>query len=75
MILFQWRCGLPVPHIPQELGTPLQEAGARLVVPAVAEAKVENFFASFAEPQCGHFVPSRSLERTRISVSCSHFAQ
>lgn len=60
--------------MPQELGTPLQE-GAGVVVPAVAEAKVENFLDSFADPQCGHFVPSQSLERTRISLSLSHFPQ
>lgn len=75
MISFQCRCGLPVLHIPQELGTPVQEVGSGPVAPAVAEAKVENFFASFVEPQCGHFVPSQSLERTRISLSRSHFAQ
>ena len=50
-------------------------AGAALVAPAVADANVENFFASFAEPQCGHFVPSQLLERTRISLSRSHFPQ
>lgn len=61
--------------MPQELGTPEQDVGAGPVAPAVAEANVENFFASFVEPQCGHFVPSQSLERTRISLSCSHLAQ
>jgi hypothetical protein len=60
--------------MPQELGTPLHEV-AGLVAPAVADAKVENFLASFVEPQCGHFVPSQLLERTRISLSCSHFSQ
>jgi len=53
-----------------------QEVGAgALVAPAVAEANVENFFSSFAEPQCGHFVPCQSFERTKISLSRSHFPQ
>src|ERR1039458_3791521 len=38
-------------------------------------SKVENFLEIFAEPQCGHFVPFQSAERTRISLSCSHWAQ
>lgn len=45
------------------------------VVPAEFEANVENFFASLVEPQCGHLVPSHSLERTRISLSRSHLPQ
>jgi hypothetical protein len=61
--------------MPQELGTPEQLGGAAGVAPAVAAAKVENFLDNFAEPQCGHFVPSQSLERTRISLSFSHFPQ
>jgi hypothetical protein len=32
---------------------------------------LDNFF----EPQCGHAVPFQSLERTRISLSRSHFSQ
>jgi len=60
--------------MPHELGTPLHE-GAGLVAPAVAEAKVENFLDNFSEPQCGHFVPCQSLDRTRISVSFSHLSQ
>jgi hypothetical protein len=39
------------------------------------EAKVENIFSSWVEPQCGHDVPVQSLERTSISLSCSHFPQ
>jgi len=39
------------------------------------DANVENFFSSFVEPQCGHFVPFQLLERTRISLSRSHFSQ
>jgi hypothetical protein len=63
--------------MPQECGVPVQlGAGAALPLPAVAEdAKVENFFSSLVEPQCGHFVPSQLLERTRISLSRSHFPQ
>jgi len=60
--------------MPQELGIPEQLGGAPLP-PALADANVENFFASFVEPQRGHFVPSQWLERTRISLSCSHFSQ
>jgi hypothetical protein len=48
---------------------------AVLVAPALAEAKVENFLVSFFEPQCGHSVPAQSLERTRISLSCSQLSQ
>ncbi len=65
-----------MPHMPQECGVPVQlGAGTALVLPVVAEAKVENFFSSLVEPQCGHFVPSHWLERTRISLSRSHFPQ
>jgi hypothetical protein len=39
------------------------------------EAKTESFFSSFVEPQCGHFAPFQRLERTRISLSLSHFSQ
>ena len=55
-----------------------EDAGAGAgagAAPVVAEAKVENFLASFVEPQRGHLVPVQSLERTRISLSVSHFAQ
>jgi hypothetical protein len=64
--------------MPQEVGVPLQlgaGAGRALPLPAIADAKVENFFASLLEPQCGHFVPSQLLERTRISLSRWHFPQ
>jgi len=60
--------------MPQELGTPLQDVGCD-VSPAVEAANVENFFDNRSEPQCGHFVPSHSLERTRISLSLSHLPQ
>jgi len=47
--LGQCECGRPVPHMPQELGT-LVQLGPSLV-PALAEAKTESFFASRVEPQ------------------------
>ncbi len=39
------------------------------------EANTDSFFSSFVEPQCGHFAPFHLLERTRISLSLSHFSQ
>jgi hypothetical protein len=54
----------------------MQDVGAGLgAAPAVAEAKVENFLASFSEPQRGHLVPFQSRERTRISLSVSQSSQ
>ncbi len=58
--------------MPQDLGWPVQ-AGASL--PALVEAKVENFFASFFDPQCGQGVPSQRLERTSTSLSFSQSLQ
>ena len=55
---------------PQEWGVPVQDGSAP--APPVLEAKTENFFASLVEPQCGHFVPSHWLERTRSSLSFRH---
>jgi len=52
-----------------------EQDGATAVAPAELEANVENFFANLAEPHLGHFVPFQSLERTRISLSFSHFSQ
>ncbi len=43
--------------------------------PATLEAKVENFLASLREPQCGQAVPFQEVERTRISLSRTHFSQ
>jgi hypothetical protein len=57
--------------MPHELGLPVQDGSES---PAL-DANTENFFANFVEPQCGHFVPVQSLERTRTSLSCSHFSQ
>jgi hypothetical protein len=64
---------LPVPHIPHELGLPVQDGSAPSLL--ALEANTENFLESFDEPQCGHFVPSQLLERTSTSLSFSHFAQ
>jgi hypothetical protein len=49
--------------------------GASLSPPAPADANTDNLLASFVEPQCGHFVPFQALERTKISLSLSHFSQ
>jgi hypothetical protein len=71
----QCRCA-PLRPQPQPLGFTAQDCGAGAgVAPAVAEAKVENFFASLVEPQCGHLVPAHSFDRTRISLSVSQWAQ
>lgn len=68
----QCECGLPVPHIPQDLGTPEQDGADS---PATLEAKVENFLASLFDPQCGQGVPSQRLERTSTSLSFSQLSQ
>jgi len=68
----QCECGWPVPHRPQALGCPLHGGAAS---PAELAAKVENFFTSFAEPQCGQCVPCHALDRTSTSLSRSHFSQ
>jgi len=46
-------------------------AGAELTELAL-EAKTDSFLVNFAEPQCGHFVPFQSLDRTKTSLSFSH---
>jgi len=61
--------------MPHDLGVPVQAGAGSLPPPALAEANTENFLANFVEPQFGHFVPSQWLERTRISLSFSHFSQ
>jgi hypothetical protein len=63
---------LPVPHIPHELGVPVHVGSEP---PFTLDANTENFFANFVEPQCGHFVPSQSLERTSTSLSFRHCSQ
>lgn len=62
-----------MPHIPQELGVPVQLGASP--PPVVLAAKVENFFVSFFEPQCGHSVPSHLLERTSTSLSFVQLSQ
>jgi hypothetical protein len=59
--------------MPQELGFPVQDGSDP--PPLTLEANVENFFASFVEPQCGHWAPSHWLERTSSSLSFWHFSQ
>jgi len=70
-ILIQWQLQPP----PQQCPPPPLLDGAVRVEPALAEAKVENFLDNFLEPQCGHSALFQSLERTRISLSRSHFSQ
>jgi hypothetical protein len=59
--------------MPHELGLPVQVGAPPS--PATDEAKTDNFLESFVEPQCGHLAPFHLLERTRISLSRSHFPQ
>ena len=66
---FQWQLHAP----PQLCPPPLFWPDDFSRVPAAA--KVEKFLEIFVEPQCGHFVPFQSLERTRISLSWSHRSQ
>ncbi|MGA2176793.1 MAG: hypothetical protein ABSH38_17590 [Verrucomicrobiota bacterium] len=62
-----------MPHIPQEPGLPLQEAGSEESPPV--EAKTDSFFVNFFDPHFGQGVPAHRLERTRISLSAPHFPQ
>ena len=64
-----------MPHIPQELGVPLHEGASPALSLPPEEANTESFFESRVEPQWGHSVPFHSIERTRISLSRSHFPQ
>jgi len=57
---------LPVGETAQASAAPAEEPD---------EANTDSFFFSFVEPQCGHFAPCHRLERTRISLSLSHFSQ
>jgi hypothetical protein len=70
----QCRCG-PPPQQPHELGMPVHDGASLVLLPPPDDAKTESFLTSFVEPQCGHLVPFQSLERTRISLSRSHFPQ
>jgi hypothetical protein len=54
--------------MPQERGLP-EQLGGSADSPALEEANTDSFFISFFEPQCGHFVPFHSLERTSTSLS------
>jgi len=60
-------------HLPHERGVPEQEGS--VAPPPPEDAKTDNFLESFVDPQRGHFVPFQSFERTRISLSESHFPQ
>ena len=73
----QCECGLPVPHMPQEEGTPLHELPARSAAPppATLAAKVENFFSSRVDPHLGQRVPFQSLDRTKTSLSLLQASQ
>jgi hypothetical protein len=68
---FQCPWQRPPPHPPP----PLAHIGASFPALELAEAKTENFLDNFFDPQCGQAVPFQSLERTRISLSRSHFLQ
>ena len=59
--------------MPQELGWPVQLGASP--PPVEAAANVENFLVSLVEPQCGHFVPFHSEERTSSSLSFSQAPQ
>jgi hypothetical protein len=63
-----------LPSTPQAGPSPAQQASLLLVLAAV-EANTDSLLVSRTEPQCGHFVPRQSLERTRISLSLSHLSQ
>ena len=73
----QCEWGLPVPHMPQEAGTPLHELPARSAAPApgTLAAKVENFFSRRVDPHLGQRVPFQLLERTRTSLSLLQASQ
>jgi hypothetical protein len=62
-----------VPHIPQELGVPVQLAPESESPPP--DANTESFLVSRFEPHFGQLVPSHRLVRTNISLSLSHFSQ
>jgi hypothetical protein len=62
------------PSAAQAPSPPPQQASLPLLLPPV-EANTDSLFVRWTEPQCGHFVPFQSLERTRISLSLSHLSQ
>jgi hypothetical protein len=70
--LIQWQEHPPPQQCPPPFPLPLE--GVETLSPP-ADAKTESFLVSLVEPQCGQVVPFQSLERTRISLSRSHFSQ
>jgi len=58
--------------MPHELGFPEHDSSAP---PPVFDANTESFLDNLPDPHFGHLVPSQLLERTRISLSFSHFSQ
>ncbi len=65
----------PLQEPPPQEPLPLQERLELAGLPASEEEMTDNCLESFADPQCGHLVPFHLLDRTSISLSCSHFAQ
>jgi hypothetical protein len=66
----------PPPHEPPPQEPPPQHERLPLLgLPLTEEAKTDNCLESLADPQCGHLVPFHLLERTSISLSCSHLLQ
>jgi hypothetical protein len=70
----QCRCGPPPQQTPHDFGLP-EHSAAGLAPLLPVEANTDNFFVSLTDPQCGHWVPFSLRERTRISLSFSHFSQ
>ena len=64
-----------MPHRPQEEGVPEQAGPSPPPVLALLEAKTDNFFFKFLDPQAAQDVPSHRVERTRISLSRPQFSQ
>jgi len=64
---------LPVPQSPHDFGWPVQTGADSS--PVALDANTESFFVNRVEPQWGHGVPSQLLDRTRTSLSFSHFSQ
>ncbi len=67
----QCEWGLPVPHIPQELGTPEHDGPSAPPpdAPAATAAKDDIFFSRRVDPHFGHTVPFQFEERTKSSWS------
>jgi hypothetical protein len=79
----QWWCfpppqQPPPPHDPpppQQEPLSLHDRFALRWLPPPEAAKTDSRLESLADPQCGHLVPFHLLERTRISLFCSHLSQ